>query len=382
MRIAFVSTMQEAQWGGSEELWSQAAARMKLEGHEVMASVPDRPRLSEKISKLAQNGILLQTHPSDQVGRPLRIWNKLSHASLRRYDRMTRFRPDLACRLSQGFKCRRIRMGQGLPGNAGIPYVMIIHCNCEHWWFQDQFNEAVACYTGARRVLCVSRKNLDLLRLQLGEPLPNAEVVRNPFNVSPDNAVAWPDETGSWRMACVARLFLAAKGQDLLLQTLARKEWRNRPVELNLYGTGVDELALRRMAEVFNLQNVHFRGHVNDVATIWKQNHILVLPSRFEGLPLAIVEAMWCGRPAVVTDIGGNAELLIDGESGFVAPTATLESFSQALERAWQRREDWPGMGLPAARASVESTIPKDPVGVFCDLLRGCAAVTTGAPVN
>jgi glycosyltransferase involved in cell wall biosynthesis len=309
----------------------------------------------------------------------MRIWNKLSFSRSRSYDRLRRFRPELAI-ISQGGNSGGFEWANACR-QAGIPYVMIVHCNCEHWWFQDQFKQAGDSYTAARKVFCVSRKNLDLLRLQIGEPLLNAEVVRNPFNVSPDNAVVWPNENGLWRMACVARLFLAAKGQELLLQTLAREEWRNRPVELNLYGTGVDEQALRRMAEVLNLKNVHFRGHVNDVATIWEQNHILVLPSRFEGLPLALVEAMWCGRPAVVTDIGGNAELCVDGETGFVAPAATLESFSQALERAWERREDWAEMGR-AARASVEKTIPKDPVGLFCNLLRACAAATTGAPVH
>jgi glycosyltransferase involved in cell wall biosynthesis len=371
MRIAFISTMQEAQWGGSEELWNQAAARLKQQGHEVMVSVPYRPRLSERVTGLEKQHILVRTHPSDQADQARRIWNKLSHASRRCYDRLKSFHPELTV-ISQGYNAGGFEWARTCR-EAGIPYVLIVHCNCEHWWFQEKFDQAVASYTAARKVFCVSRKNLDLLRLQLSEPLLNAEVVRNPFNVSPDNALGWPDETESWRIACVARLFLAAKGQDLLLQTLARSEWRDRPIELNLYGSGADEQTIRRMAEAFNLKNVHFRGHVNEVAKIWEQNHLLVLPSRFEGLPLALVEAMWCRRPAVVTDIGGNAELCIEGETGFVAPVASLESFSQALERAWQRRGSWAQMGQ-AARASAENTIPKDPVGSFCDRLGECAA--------
>ena len=54
----------------------------------------------------------------------------------------------------------------------------------------------------------------------------------------------------------------AAKGQDLLLQILARPEWRDRPVELNLFGAGRYELALRRLAAMLQLNQVHFHGHV------------------------------------------------------------------------------------------------------------------------
>ncbi len=375
MRFAFISTMQEAQWGGSEELWSQTARRLRQQGHEVTASVPYRPMLSEKVVNLSQHGIVLRTHPSDQAGQALRVWNRFSHASRRCYDRLVRSRPDLVV-ISQGYNAGGFEWARACR-DATIPYVVIVHCNCEHWWFQHQFNEAVATYTAARKIFCVSRKNLELLRLQTGEPLPNAEIVRNPFNVSPDNTLAWPEENGTWRMACVARLFFAAKGQDLLLQTLANSEWQRRPVELNLYGTGEDELAMRRMAESLGVKNVHFRGHVNDVTAIWARNHLLVLPSRFEGLPLALVEAMWCSRPAVVTDIGGNAELCIDGETGFVAQNASLASFSQALERAWDSRQDWAKMGA-AARALAESEIPRDAIAVFSETLKSCAGLVRG----
>ena len=53
-------------------------------------------------------------------------------------------------------------------------------------------------------------------------------------------------------------------------------------------------------------------------------------------MPLALVEAMLCGRTAVVTDVGGNAEWIEDGETGFVAEAATAKSFGAALkERGW-----------------------------------------------
>jgi glycosyltransferase involved in cell wall biosynthesis len=330
----------------------------------------------DKVARLSQLGIKVESHPANQAGQALRIWNKVSLSSRRCHGRLKRFKPNLAV-ISQGHNSGGFEWAR-ICREAAIPYVMIVHCNSELWWFQDQVHEAVASYTGARKLFCVSRSNLDLLRLQVGEPLLNAEVACNPYNVSTEQPPGWPAESGDWHLACVARIDLAAKGQDLLLRTLASRQWRDRPIELNLFGSGPDELTLHRMAGMLQLNNVHFRGHVTDVRSIWERNHLLVLPSRYEGLPLALVEAMWCGRPAVVTDVGGNAELCEDNETGFVAPASTLSSFSHALERAWERHKEWQWLGQ-TARMRVENQMPKDPVALFCDRLRICAAES--APV-
>jgi glycosyltransferase involved in cell wall biosynthesis len=124
---------------------------------------------------------------------------------------------------------------------------------------------------------------------------------------------------------------------------------------------------------MLGLKNVRFCGHVSDVEAIWKENHMLVLPSRYEGLPLVLVEAMWCGRPAVVTDVAGNSEVCFDNETGFVAPAPTVPLLADALERAWSRRSDWQSMGQ-AARAWAESQIPRDPIALFAERLKSCAA--------
>jgi glycosyltransferase involved in cell wall biosynthesis len=357
-------------WGGSEELWSQAATELKRAGHDVEAWVAYWPRLSDKITVLAQQGIKFKTYPSYRAGRARHIWDRFSFSYRRSYGRLKRFKPDLVviCQAynSGGFDWAKVCR------EAAIRYVIIVQCNSDLWWFREELGAAVASYTGARRVFCVSRNNLDQLCLQVGQPLSNGEVAWNPYNVSTDRAPAWPDESGGRRLACVARMDPAAKGQDLLLQALARPEWRDRPIELNLFGAGPDELVLRRLCGMLKLKNVHFRGHVNDIRAVWGQNHLLVLPSRYEGLPLALVEAMWCARPAVVTDVGGNAELCVDDETGFVAPAATVSSLAETLERAWEQRTEWPHMGQ-AARTRAEQQVPRDPIVLFCQRLKACA---------
>jgi hypothetical protein len=62
--------------------------------------------------------------------------------------------------------------------DAAIPYAIIVQCNNELSWFEEKdIGDAVESYTGALRVFCVSRSNLDLLRLQVGDELRNGEVV-------------------------------------------------------------------------------------------------------------------------------------------------------------------------------------------------------------
>jgi glycosyltransferase involved in cell wall biosynthesis len=374
MRFAFISTMAGSPWGGSEELWSQAAVQLRRAGHEVQASVMYWPRLSDKITHLRRQGLPLATYPSYHAGPLRRFWDRLLLRYRRSYERLKRFNPDLVL-ISQGYFAAGFDWAR-ICLEAGIPYAIIVQCNSECWWIEGDPSEAAASYRLARKVFCVSRHNLDLLRNQVGEPLPNAEVAYNPYNVSTERAPAWP-AAEVWRLACVARLDLAAKGQDILLRTLAQSQWRGRPVDLNLFGDGPHQQSLRRLCELLHLNNIHFKGHIDNIRSTWEQNHLLVLPSRYEGLPMALVEAMWCGRPAVVTDVGGNAELCLDGETGFVAPAATETLFGQALERAWERRQEWPRLGQ-AARERAENLVPRDPVGLFCERLKALAYAKSG----
>ncbi len=368
MKFYFVTTMEGWQWGGSEELWSQAAVQLKREGHKVQATTAHMPLHSQKLAALIRQGIKVEAR-----GAPRRdTWRKLTPLARKGFDRLKAFNPDLVV-ISQGYNAGGFDWAKNCTA-AGIPYVIIVQCNYENWWFSDDtLDDAVAAYSHAQKVCCVSNGNLSLLRIQTGEALPNAEVVWNPYSVSPERAPAWPAQEDTFQLACVARLEMLAKGQDLLLRILACDKWRSRPVQLNLYGAGHYERSLRRMAEMLHLSNVSFQGHVHNVESIWAANHMLILPSRYEGLPLALVEAMWCGRPAIVTDVGGNAEICVDNATGFVASAPTVASVDEALERAWQRRGEWQAMGL-AARARAEALVPRNSIELFADKLKSCAA--------
>jgi glycosyltransferase involved in cell wall biosynthesis len=370
--IVFVSSMEVYPWGGSEELWSRAALRLHESSHKIAASVMFWPQLSTRVTRLRERGIRLRVRPRMPASLPLRVWRRISCSQHREYGWLRRQKPDLVV-ISQGGNW------DGLPWmslcrTVGIPFVAVVQSNSELCWPRDDSRaEFVDAYRTARKVFCVSRHNLELLERQLGEALPNGAVVWNPHNVSRNQQLTWLPEDGTRKLACVARLEPHGKGQDLLLNVLASPQWRNRAVEVNFYGVGPFEGSLRRLTELLQLQNVRFRGHVSDVQGIWRQNHMLVLPSRVEGLPLALVEAMLCARPAVVTDVGGNAELCVDGETGFVAAAPALSLLEETLERAWNHRHEWQSMGT-AARTRAERLIPIDPIGDFCREILQCVS--------
>ena len=102
----------------------------------------------------------------------------------------------------------------------------------------------------------------------------------------------------------------------------------------------------------------------------------MVLPSRFEGMSLAVVKAMLCGRPYVVTDVRGNRELAQDGVNGFLIKGPTVEFLEDAMERAWGNQHRLKGMGEVAARDARQWVSP-DATG---DLVRKLDALVDGKP--
>ena len=369
--LVFVSTMEGSPWGGSEELWSQAAFLLREGGHRVSASLAHSTGSRPVLKRLQEAGVNVRSRlPEWNVWE--RAWRKVTRQPSVELPRketswLAQQRPDLVC-ISQG------GIADGLSWmlhcrSAGIPYASIVQSNAEWLWPDDaQGEQMAAAYTSAETCFFVSESNRELLEDQIGEQLTNACLVRNPFNVPPHVNVQWPATDPDWHLACVARLDPVAKGQDILLRLLAAEKWRRRNLKVRFYGTGRCERNIRRLADRLALTNVEFLGHVSDVEQIWADNHALVLPSRYEGTPLALVEAMFCARPCIVTDVAGNPELVEHGITGFVACGASINLLDRALEEAWQRRDEWQRIGV-TARERIASLVPPDPVRQFCERL-------------
>lgn len=285
-------------------------------------------------------------------------------------------RPDLVV-ISQGGNhdglyladvCRRMK----------LPYALIQQKASDLYWPTDLKRERMgAMYAEARACFFVSEHNRRLTEEQLGFELPQATVVRNPFLVPWEKRNDWPDESDGFRLACIGRLYPMEKGQDLLLRVLARDKWRDRPLSVTFYGSGLHGAGLEEMVRYLGLTKVSFGGFESNVASIWNDHHGLILPSRCEGLPLVLVEAMLSGRVPIVTDVGGSAEVVDDGATGFLAAAATEDSLDAAMERAWQRRDEWKSIGAAAATA-IRTLVPAEPAEAMAAMLLRLTA--TGVP--
>lgn len=381
-RILFVTSC-PLPWGGSEELWSGTSLKLVERGYQVLAGVTENipARMHHnKWLRLKNNGIKVDrfgVHPLERsiVDAVLRfkpryfrlvayIRNRVLAARLRWRE------PDLVV-IAQGQAydgCVPIPLPE-ICVKAGIPYVLICQKAAEiHWPHDGALAELRQAYRNARHSFFVSKHNLDLVERQLGMSLSAVSVIRNPFLVPHDQAMPWPQSpVSAMRLACVGRLWPEEKGQDVILNVLAMPKWRARSLHVSFYGEGAMEQGLKGMANYLKLEQVSFPGFGSPI-NIWKEHHGLVLPCRAEGLPLVQVEAMLCGRVVIVADAGGTAEILEDGVHGFMASSASITEMDAALERAWQRRDQWQQIGVAAAE-HIRNLYPPDPCSVFADHL-------------
>lgn len=372
MRILLISTLTGSGWGGSEELWANMAQMAIKNGHEVILSIFESQASSPKIKHLAKQGVKVSIRPlyhPGRVARALYRW-KFSFRSL--FD----LNPDVIC-INQGSSLDPI-LKQNLGDlfsclfNFPIPYILLCHCSDNEFIIDQSVRDnATLIFQGAEKILFVSQHNLNTLERQLATRLNQGMVVYNPVNLDDTNIVDWPKFSfDPIQIANVARLQVECKGQDILFEVLSRPIWKKRNWQMNLYGTGHDADYLESLTKTYDIaNNVRFCGHINDVRKIWMDNHLLVLPSRREGTPLALVEAMLCGRPAVVTDVGGNAEWVEEGETGFVAEAPTVRSLNAALERAWLAQEKCPKMGAQAHEVAMNKFDPNPGMSLLKILL-------------
>jgi glycosyltransferase involved in cell wall biosynthesis len=358
-KYLFLSTNEN--WGGSELLWTSAAKKLFGRGNEVRVSVPESNRVVPQVEHLRLAGCLMfyrRGFPSFlyRWGRRFLPLSEYNDAQIRKAAEGV----DLVV-ISQGANFEALPWMENARA-AGDKYVVIAQSAVPYWWPNDDVAEKLALnYENASAAYFVSQATLDLSRRQFGSPLRNGKVVRNPFNVLYDVQLAWPSNPSEeLDLACVARLDVISKAQDVLLQVLALPHWRQRKIRLSLVGNGPNERGLHRIVDQLSLSNVQFAGHQNNIEEVWRKHHMLVLPSRFEGMPLTVVEAMLCGRPCVATDVGGNRELIRDGINGFLAKAATVELLDEAMNRAWESRDGLREMGCRAAN-DVRQFVPRDP---------------------
>ena len=345
--------MSGAAFGGSEELWAETAFEALQVGHEVFVSVVGWVDQPPKLRELERRGAkILRRYNRDF---PAQGGSFLAASS---YRDLFEANPDVVV-INQGSCFEVIERSDLLEllYVTPIPFVLVSHWNQNLPVLasnDDRREHACNIFSRAFRALFVSNQNRIQAERQLAMKISNSDLVLNPVNLADRSYCPWPDSRTA-RLASVSRLKTYSKGQDVLIEALSADQWKRRDWHLTLYGSGPDESYLRALVEFFGLQTrITFAGHQNDVRAIWAEEQVLVMFSRAEGTPMALVEAMLCGRPAIVSDVGGNREWVTEGQTGFVAEAPVIGLARAALERTWFARQDWEAMGQRAHKFATD----------------------------
>jgi glycosyltransferase involved in cell wall biosynthesis len=165
-----------------------------------------------------------------------------------------------------------------------------------------------------------------------------------PFMSPPHNAVPVAAHVG--RM-------VRSKGIDVLMQAFTALRNSGVRLQLDLYGRSDTDNPAPVPAELLTAwcsrPDASWRGHVTNVADIWRRTDIFVLASRGgEGLPRALLEAAACGRPLVVTDVPGNRDFVRDGVEGYLVPPDDPAMLAEALARLVSDPDLRHAMGMAA----------------------------------
>ena len=209
-------------WGGSEELWWGVAVVLRERGHDVDVLKTHVAHDQPRIRALRELSCRVRELDRPASKRGWAIANALMPA---RYTLdVSRRRMMVAARALLGRPCSMavISQGQSLDGlyladlcrRLRVAYVVISHKASELQWPADfERDYCAAALSSARLAIFVSQRNRILTEEQIGTPLANAVVVRNPVMAGREGPLPWPEHARhQTRIACVGRLYVPEKG--------------------------------------------------------------------------------------------------------------------------------------------------------------------------
>lgn len=243
----------------------------------------------------------------------------------------------------------------------GLPYVLSLQ-GPDVPWFEARYNYLYPVLTPLltrvwRRAGAVTAISAEQERLA-HRTMPELTLVTIPNGV--DTTLFMPAPVESRRVftiVCVARL-IERKGQQYLLEAFARlREGCVKPLRLTFVGTGDAEPQLRQAADRLHVADaVTFAGFVprERMPAVYREADVFVLPSQQEGMSIALLEAMAAGLPVIVTDTGGTAELVSEGENGEIVPWADVQALTRALHGSLNAEDRRRRMGRESRKRAMQ----------------------------
>ena len=224
----------------------------------------------------------------------------------------------------------------------GIPYVVSLRGGDVPDFVPEirHIHRAIAPLRRAvlKRARVIVANSASLARLSESiDPFP-VQVIPNGVDASifAPGAASARHADDEFRILFVGRLNVQ-KNVDALIESMAALAALPGPrAVLEIVGDGSERPALERLAAQRGVAtSLHWSGWLAKPAVIarYQRAHVFVNPSFYEGMPNTILEAMACALPVVATRIGGNDDLVVEGETGFLVGVAAPHEVTEALQR-------------------------------------------------
>ncbi|MGB3298918.1 MAG: glycosyltransferase family 4 protein [Phormidesmis sp.] len=362
-KFQIISTFSRESYAAYEALWHEFACRASQAGHTVEISLTSKAEKSNRTSLLRTAGCQLKFRKAWPNGRLGYVSQKLWDRSLAGGMLRATLNSDAdLCLLNVGTLIEvTVEPFFSYLMGLNCQFSLIVHNNPEIRQYSSQTLVRLReVLFKATRVYFVSHRLWENCEEQLLQKVHGAEIVRNPVNLEDSGAEPWP-EGDRLRLAIVGRWDTWVKGQIRAIHALSSFKWKQRNWSLSLFGAGSDTEQIQQAIKFYGVQDrIELAGFVDNIREdIWRSHHVLLMPSMLEGMPLTLVEAMLCGRPAVVSDVGGARELVNNGTNGFLADSPFFTQLEEALEKMWQSRARLSEIGARASEDAKEY-VPSD----------------------
>jgi len=247
------------------------------------------------------------------------------HAALRRHRVMVAHSHEFTMAVYGAWAARR----------AGIPHVITMHGNA---YYAERLRRRLAMRAAvglSGRTVAVSLPLARRLARDLWIPRSRVAMIPNGVPRVPPGRTTLREELGlrpdDRLLVSVGNLY-PVKGQRHLVDALAALARLHPTVHVAIAGRGDLESALSAQARDHGVgERLHLLGLRSDIAAILAAADVFVLPSLSEGLPLALLEAMFAGCPIVASDVGEVGAVLAGGEAGVLVPPGDPTALAAAI---------------------------------------------------
>jgi glycosyltransferase involved in cell wall biosynthesis len=207
-------------------------------------------------------------------------------------------------------------------------------------WYEDcLYNQRVD------GVIAISQKIAGLL-VEGGVRSEKIRVIHSGIDPSPFQKTPPEEAKGDLAVVGTAAVLEERKGHRFLLEAAALLKRQGRRLAYRFAGEGSERERLRMLSQQLGLgEEVLFMGFLSDIPSFLSSIDIFVLPSLYEGLGVAVLEAMAAGKPVVATEVGGIPELLHDQVTGLLVPPKDSSALARAILQLVSRKDVMRHMG-------------------------------------